>query len=246
MPRSSTDTETTPPVVLRIPGLATHASLVHGMSTLALGDMRAPAPGDAALTPARRGFAEALGLEPDRLVVAGAVHDARVARVDEPIGVLRGFDALVTDRPRLALLATFADCYPVVLYDPAPRALALAHARWRGSVAGIAGLAVPGLRREYGTRTDDLIAGLGPGICGRCYEVSKDVAGQFDATHARPSRDGRFLLDLAAVNRDQLLAAGVRWGRVHVLGVCTRERPELPSHRRVPDGVRFACIAAIR
>src|SRR5262249_15444833 len=103
MPRSFTNTETTPPVVPRIPGLATHASLVHGMSTLALGDMRAPAPGDAALTPARGGFAEALGLEPDRLVVAGAVHDARVARVDEPVGVLRGVRALGAARPRVAL-----------------------------------------------------------------------------------------------------------------------------------------------
>ena len=246
MPPSSTKTATTPPVLLRIPGLATERSLVHGMSTIAFGDMRAPAPGEAALTPARRAFAEALGLEPGRLVVAGAVHDAKVARVDEPAGVLRGFDALVTDRPRLALLATFADCYPVVLYDPARRTLALAHAGWRGSRAGIAGRAVHALGTEYGSRPDDLIAGVGPGICGRCYEVSKEVAGQFDATHTRPSHDGRFLLDLAAVNRDQLLAAGVRRGRVHVLGICTRERPELPSHRRVPDGVRFACIAAIR
>jgi len=232
--------------VLRVPGLATHASLVHGMSTLAFGDMRGPKPGHAALTPARKAFAEALGLEPGRLAVAGAVHDARVARVDEPAGLLRGFDALVTDRPRLALLATFADCYPVVLYDPARRAVALAHAGWRGSRAGIARRAVQALGREYGSRPEDLVAGLGPGICGGCYEVSQDVAGHFEASHTRPSHDGRLFLDLAAVNRDQLLAVGVPLGRVHVLGLCTRERPELPSHRRVPDGVRFACIAAIR
>ena len=232
--------------MLLIPGLATQAHLVHGLSTLAFGDMRAPAPGDSPLTPARQAFAEALGLEPCRLVVAGAVHRAEVARVDGAAGVLRGFDALVTDRPGLALLATFADCYPVVLYDPARPALALAHAGWRGSRAGVAGRAVHALRTEYGSHPEDLIAGLGPGICAGCYEVSEQVAGQFEPAHTSPNGEGRYKLDLAAVNRDQLLAAGLPCGSVHVLGVCTYEQPELPSHRRAPDGVRFACIAAIR
>jgi len=169
-----------------------------------------------------------------------------VVRVDEPVGVLRGFDALVTDRPGLALFATFADCYPVVLYDRARSALALAHAGWRGSAAGVAVRAVEALRREYGTRPEDLVAGLGPGICGGCYEVMDAVASLFKTIHARPVEDGRFMLDLAAVNVDQLLAAGVPRERVHVHGACTRECPQLPSHRRSPDGVRFACIAAIR
>jgi len=232
--------------VLRIPGLATQPYLVHGLSTLALGDMRAPGTAHSALTPPRQAFVEALGLEPGRLVVAGAVHGAEVARVDEAVGVLGGFDALVTDRPGLVLLATFADCYPVMLYDPARQALALAHAGWRGIRGGVVGRAVHALRREYGSHPEDLVTGLGPGICAACYEVSGEMAGQFAPGHARPNGDGRFQLDLAAVILDQLLAAGVPSGSVHVLGACTRERPELPSHRRAPDGVRFACIAAIR
>lgn len=246
MPRSSTEAGATPLAVLRIPGLATQPHLVHGLSTLALGDMRAPGPGHPALTPPRRAFAEALGLEAARLVVAGAVHGVEVARVDEAVGVLRGFDALVTDRPGLALLATFADCYPVVIYDPARHALALVHAGWRGIRGGVVGRAVHALRREYGSHAEDLSAGLGPGICAGCYEVGEEVGGQFDPAHAQRNGDGRFQLDLAAVILDHLLATGVLCGSVHVLGACTRERPELPSHRRAPDGVRFACIAAIR
>ena len=245
MPRSSTEPGSAG-AVIRIPSLTGQSGLVHGFSTLALGDMRAPTLDGRALTPARQAFAEALGLEPGRLVAAGAVHGVDVVRVDEPVGVLRGFDALVTDRPGLALFATFADCYPVVLYDRARSALALAHAGWRGSAAGVAVRAVEALRREYGTRPEDLVAGLGPGICGGCYEVRDAVASLFKTIHARPVEDGRFMLDLAAVNVDQLLAAGVPRERVHVHGACTRECPQLPSHRRSPDGVRFACIAAIR
>jgi copper oxidase (laccase) domain-containing protein len=57
---------------------------------------------------------------------------------------------------------------------------------------------------------------------------------------------GRHLLDLAAANRIQLEAAGLEPERIHVHGECTRESEVLPSHRRAPDGFRFACLAALR
>lgn len=230
--------------MLRIAGLAAQPGLVHGFSTMALGDMRA-GPNGRALTAPRLAFAEALGVEPSRLVIAEAVHGAEVARVDEPAGAVPGVDVLITDRPGLALAATFADCYPVVLYDPQRRALALAHAGWRGSLAGVAARAGHALCREYGSQPETLIAGLGPGICGHCYEVSEEIARRFDRRHSFPSGRGRFHVDLAAVNRDQLLALGVPHDSLHQHGACTREHPELPSHRRSPDGARFLCIAAI-
>jgi polyphenol oxidase len=232
--------------VLRIGALAAEAQLAHGFSRLALGSMRGLAADGSPLTPERRAFAAALGLPAERLTAAGAVHGAVVARVDEPAGVVRGCDGLVTDRHDLPLLATFADCYPLLLFDPRRRALALAHAGWRGTAAGIALEAVAALGREYGCRPGDLLAGIGPGICGRCYEVGTEVAGRFEPGCVRGVGDDRFLLDLAAANRAQLQAAGVPPGRVHVHGACTRESPDLPSHRRSPDGSRFACLVAIR
>jgi YfiH family protein len=243
MPPSSTDSATR---ILRTPGLEGEPGLVHGFSTLALGSMRGPAPGADPLTPQRRALAAELGLDPDRLTVTGAVHGAGVARVDEPLPAVRGVDVLVTDREGIPLLATFADCYPVLLHDPVRRALAVAHAGWRGTAAGVAGAAVAALGREYGCRPADLVAGVGPGICGSCYEVGEEVAARFDAQFHRPSAGGRFLLDLAAANRAQLEAAGLRPERIHLNGACTRESAALPSHRRSPDGLRFACIAAIR
>jgi len=231
--------------VLRIPALAAESGLLHGFSTLAMGGMQ-PVPGGDPRTAERRAFAATLGLDGARLTVAGAIHGAAVARVDEPAGAVRGHDALVSDRPGLPLLATFADCYPVLLYDPAQRALALVHAGWRGTAAAISARAVEALGSEYGSRPADLLAGIGPGICGRCYEVGEEVAERFAPDFVRPSPSGRRLLDLAAANRAQLEAAGVRAERVHVHGTCTRECAALPSHRRAADGARFACIAAIR
>jgi YfiH family protein len=240
MPPPSTDG-----LLFHIQGLTGQPGLRHGFSTRALGSMRGPGRDGSALTPQRAAFARAAGLEPRLLTVVGAVHGAEVARVDRPLGSAWGFDALMTDRPGLPLMATFGDCCPVLLYDPGRRALALAHAGWRGTAAGVARRAVDALRREYGVRPADLVAGLGPGICGGCYEVGEEVAARFDPSFVTPAASGRHMLDVTAANRAQLEAEGVPGAAIHEHGACTKESTELPSHRRRPDGDRFACIAAI-
>jgi len=177
--------------------------------------------------------------------MAGMVHGARVARVDAVGARVEGVDGLVTDRPGVPLLGSFADCYPVIVYDPVRGAVGLAHAGWRGTAAGIAGVLVRTLQEEYGSRPDDLLAGIGPGICGTCYQVGPEVADRFNG-FVRPDSEGRFRLDLVAANRAQLEAAGVGAPCIHVHGACTFESPDLPSHRRRPDGARFYCLVALR
>jgi polyphenol oxidase len=230
--------------VLKIPELEAEHGLVHGFSTLAFGNVglsRAPDP--APVMKSRQGFASALGIDAGRLTVMGAVHGASVARVDAP-AVVDGVDALVTDVPGVALFATFADCYPIVLWDPERRCVALVHAGWRGTAVGVGPAAVRAMRDEYGTEPSGITAGIGPGICGRCYEVGEEVASRFDTRFVIPAPGGRFLLDLAAANRAQLEEAGV--SHVHVLELCTKETAFLPSHRRSPDGARFGAIVALR
>ena len=233
------------PQVLTIPALEAELGLVHGFSTISLGTMGlTQAPDPEAVMASRRQFARALDIDAELLTVAGAVHGANVARIDEHQGVVRGVDALVTDRRGVTLFATYADCYPIVLWDAERRCVALAHAGWRGTVARVGPAAVKALRDEYGSSPERIKAGIGPGICGRCYEVGEEVASQFDAQFVRKGEGDRLLLDLAAANRAQLEAEGV--GEVHVLGLCTKETDYLPSHRRNPDGTRFAAIVALR
>ena len=232
--------------VLAIPALAGERRLVHGFSTMPMGSMRADPAASSQSTPSRRALAAALDMQTEGLAVLGAVHGARVERVDQAAGRVEGCDGLVTDRTRVPLLATFADCYPVLLFDPGRPALALVHAGWRGAAAGVAAEAVATLGREYGCRPADMKAGLGPGICARCYEVGEEVASHFPPECLQPSPGGRFLLDIRAHLRGQLCDAGLLAGHIHDLRICTRETPELPSHRRSPDGSRFACLAALR
>jgi purine-nucleoside/S-methyl-5'-thioadenosine phosphorylase / adenosine deaminase len=231
--------------VLRIPELERETGLLHAFSTVALGNMGLThAPDRDVVMRSRRDFARVMGLEPESLTTAGAVHGAEVARVDEPIHVIDGVDAMVTNRRGVSLFATFADCLPIVLWDQEHGCAALAHAGWRGTLAGVGPAAVRAMHEQLGSEPAGIVAGIGPGICGRCYEVGEEVASRFDPRFTTAGNGSRMLLDLAAANRSQLEDAGV--ATVHVLDVCTKESPHLPSHRRSPDGTRFAAIVAIK
>ncbi len=191
----------------------------------------------------RRRLAARLGRPVESLSALGAVHGAEVARLARPAALVAGVDGLVTDRQDVTLFATFADCYPLVLFDPARHALALGHAGWRGTQAGIAGRLVDALGREFGVEPGGLSAVIGPGICGRCYEVGPEFAGKFEAAVLREGRGDRLLLDLVEANRRQLIAAGIPERMITVVGTCTFESEEYFSHRRQPDGSRFATLA---
>jgi YfiH family protein len=233
----------TTPAALHVPELADEPGLVHGFSTLAIGSVGLkhsldPKP----VLAARQTFANVLGLDGAELTTIGSVHGASVARVDIPGGSVDDVDALLTDRPGVVLFATYADCYPIVLWDPEKRVAGLVHAGWRGTQAGVTRAAATFMQDEYGCRF--MRAGIGPGICVKCYEVGEEVAAQFDERFLTAGREGRSLLDLAAANRAQLEEAGVR--SVYDIGICTKEHYLFPSHRRHPDGKRFGAIVALR
>jgi YfiH family protein len=237
---------TTTPAALHIPELADEPGLIHGFSTVLLGSVGLThATEPTAVVKSRMEFARILGLQGNSsLTVAGAVHGADVARVHWAPAVIENVDALITDRPGVGLFTTHADCFPIVLWDPVNRAVGLAHAGWRGTRAGVAAAALRAMQHEFGTQPPNVRVGIGPGICGRCYEIREDVRSQFDQKFvSRPTRN-TYLLDLAAANRAQLEAAGVK--AVYDIGVCTKENYLFPSHRRHPDGKRFGAIVALR
>jgi len=235
------------PAFLSIPPLAAERYIVHGFSTVPMGSMGLTHAADPELVAEnRRGFARALNVKPEWLTVIGAVHGSEVARLDRPVPLVKDVDAIVTDRTGIALFAAFADCYPLVVYDPHNRALGLAHAGWRGTEAEIAKKVVATLRREYGSVAAELRVGIGPGICGDCYEVGPEFAERFPPEVLKAGAGDRLLLDLVEANRRQFLEAGVLPCRIRALEFCTLESDRLFSHRRQPDGSRFAALAVLR
>jgi hypothetical protein len=138
-----------------------------------------------------------------------------IVLLGEQIGCAGEGDALVTSRAGVSVSVRTADCYPILLADDRNRTVAAVHAGWRGTAAHIVVRALEEMQRLYGTKATDVYAAIGPGIGECCYEVGADVARQFGFEQA-----GR--IDLAAINRRQLLGAGVAEHRIDVLGGCTK------------------------
>ncbi len=124
-------------------------------------------------------------------------------------------DALLTALAGVPLSVRTADCYPILLADERNHAVAAVHAGWRGTAVRIVVRTLEEMYRRFGTAAADVFAAVGPGIGECCYEVGADVARQFGLEQA-----GR--IDLAAINRRQLLDAGVAEHRIDVLGGCTK------------------------
>jgi len=193
-----------------------------------------------------------LGLSPEQVVTPFQVHSNRVEVVTagDAGRVLANTDGLATDVPGLALVLRFADCQPILLYDPVHHALALAHAGWRGVAKGIAYRAVEAMQAAFDTDPRDLIAGLGPAI-GPChYTVGDKVAAAMgyslpDWSKVMQPEGKDWRLDLSAANAQQLAAVGVR--HIEHAGLCTACHNDVFFSHRADQGRtgRFAMAALL-
>jgi len=145
-------------------------------------------------------------------------------------------DGLVTRARGVLLQVRSADCFPVLLYDPARHAGAAVHSGWRGTLAGIAGRAVRALGDRFGCDSAGIRAAVGPGIQKCCFEVGEEVRAQFaeafpELVPAGAGPDRR--LDLRACIRRTLVLAGLRPEHIDLAPWCTCCRGELfYSYRR--------------
>ncbi len=168
-----------------------------------------------------------------RLFLLKQVHGTRV--VEAPWDGTPEADASCAEGRGLLLGIETADCLPVLLVDTRRNSVAVAHAGWRGTAAGVAVRALDALV-AHGSRPAEVLAALGPSIGACCYEVGDEVAAAFGAEAPfvlRPGPRGRAHLDLRQANRRQLLRAGLREETVVGLDECTRCHAELyHSYRR--------------
>ena len=155
------------------------------------------------------------------------MHSDRCIVADGTSGCLGEADGLISNSAGQYLSVRTADCIPVLLADERLRAIAAIHAGWRGSAEAIVVKAVEAMQEHYGSRPEDLLAAIGPGICGKCYEVGPEVASRFAHWFSERTDPGqRSRLDLAAVNRLQLIEAGLNPGRIFESALCTACHPE--------------------
>ncbi len=188
----------------------------------------------------RARVARDLGVAADQLATPFQIHSPDVAVVDAvwPVGQGPKADAVVTDRPGLAIGVGTADCGPLLFADPEARVIGAAHAGWRGAFTGVIEATITAMEGLGATR-DRITVVLGPTISAAAYEVGPEFIARFiesDAASARfftaSERAGHHRFDLPAYIGARARAAGV--GRFEDLALCTYADPErFYSYRRM-------------
>lgn len=211
----------------------------------------------------RRRFLGWLGLDFDRLTTPNQIHGDMIRRVGEGEAgrgrlsyddAIPATDALMTDVPGIPLMLCFADCTPILFFDPVHRAVAIAHGGWKGTVLSIAAKTVRAMADAFGTRPEDCLASIGPAIGPCCYEVGGEVAEKF--YKAVPNycekiiseSDGMIRLDLWTANRLQLEEAGLLPEHIDLAETCTscHARTFFSYRANGPTTGRIAAVMAVK
>ena len=219
----------------------------------------------------RAAFLRAIGaFDHDRpwpLVTLRQIHSSIIHCVSSvPPAQLAG-DGLIARTPKLLLGIQTADCFPVILVDRKRRAVGVFHAGWRGTLNRIVEKGVGEMRRWFGTVPRDIMAAIGPGIGGCCYQVGIEVRREFESQFAyaedlfRETRESdpvrekypmlflsarapghsdlpkNIFLNLSEANRRQLLSVGVPAKNINVSSLCTACRLDLLFSHRAEKAI---------
>lgn len=200
-----------------------------------------------------RRVAKALGTEYENFVFTDQTHTTNVKRVgreDAGKGITRerGYtdvDGLITNEPGIVLSTFYADCVPLYFVDPVHKAIGLSHSGWRGTVGRMGKVTLEAMKREFGTEPEDVICAIGPSICQSCYEISEDVAVEFQKEFPGQESEiliakgkGKYQLDLWRANELILLEAGVLREHLAVTDICTCCNQKLLFSHRASKGKR--------
>lgn len=171
------------------------------------------------------------------------VHGKNVAYADGEMGddfvIGRHFtdtDGLITDKPGVALLIKYADCTPVVLFDPIKNVQASVHSGWRSTVQKISHVAIDKMVNEFGCQRENILAYLGPSIDQENYEVGPEVYAAFEDElnrnlYFKPYGE-KYLLSMTEANYQLLLKAGIRPENIEVNNTSTYIDDALHSARK--------------
>lgn len=180
-------------------------------------------------------------LSPDAtdLVTVYQCHSADAVIVDRswtPQDAPRA-DAMVTNRPHLALGILTADCVPVLFADTAGGVIGAAHAGWRGALTGVLDATLTAMQ-SLGGESNRITVGIGPAIAQRSYEVGPEFPAAFldqdkenEAFFCPAQREGHFFFDIKGYVARRLAQLGLR--DVHALPCDTyAEEERFFSYRR--------------
>ncbi len=202
-----------------------------------------------------------VGISVSQLVLARQIHSTRVYHVkqaDAGKGLLHKsdlpeVDALITNQTGVCLATFYADCTPILFFDPVKRVIASVHSGWRGSLGQIARQAVISMEETYGCHPADILAAMGPSIKQCHFEVDEDVYLKFVdvfgevATQNTKRKEQKYYIDTDALNVHTLLASGLLREHISVCPDCTYcDEKRFFSHRREGSTGRMCAVIALQ
>ncbi|MCX5708801.1 MAG: peptidoglycan editing factor PgeF [Candidatus Omnitrophica bacterium] len=207
--------------------------LTAGFSSRSYGNMSLNYGGTEASLDNRKYFLKSLNVDYRSLVCAKQTHGVNIKRPGllqkgngalEYESALADTDAIITDQKNLPVAIFTADCLSIFLYDALTRSIGLIHAGWRGTQGNLVAKTIEAMRGEFNCRPENIHVFFGPVIRSCCYEVGKDFQDKFPKKLLR--RGGKFFLDLAEINRQQLSLCGIKPGNITESSICTSCRNE--------------------
>jgi len=154
-------------------------------------------------------------------------------------------DGVITNIKGVGLVTQFADCVPLLFYDPKKMVIAASHAGWKGTVLEIGRKTIKRMTKEFGCNPQDILVVIAPSICKDCYEVDDVVINELnkinylDKDKIYYKKDnGKYQLSLHEANRQILINAGINENNITVTDLCTNCNAHIFHSHRATKGER--------
>ena len=161
-----------------------------------------------------------------------------IGKNDEGIYLEKFFDVdgLITNENEKALVVAFADCTPLLFYDPVKNVISNVHSGWKGTVQMIGKKAVEKMTKDYGCKPENIICCIGPTIRKCHFEVQDDVKEIFynkfkeiidiekyilPKEKKNKEEVNKYYIDTVSINKEILLKAGLKEENIVDSKICT-------------------------
>ncbi|MDL1956414.1 MAG: peptidoglycan editing factor PgeF [Candidatus Desulfofervidus auxilii] len=180
------------------------------------------------------------------IVWSEQIHSNKVFVVEkDQKSPVKGYDALITNLPKIMLLIKLADCQGILLCDPVHKIIAAIHCGWRGNVVNVIENTIKTMQNKFNTSPKDIWAGISPSLgpcCGEFKDYKKLLPKDF-----WQYKINNCYFDWWTISKKQLIAAGVPEKQIEIANICTVCDRRFFSYRR--DGKktgRFAVVIMLK
>ena len=168
-----------------------------------------------------------------KMVFPKQTHGANIGIVRSEHDIFPNTDSLITNIPGICICVRTADCVPILLYDTIQNVVAAIHSGWKGTVQGISMRTIRIMQKEFDSKPENIIAGIGPSIGPEVYEVGPEVIEMFNNSFRKNHiitpiiNSEKGFLNLWKANKQILIESGIPEDNIEISGMCTFSNPEL-------------------